>query len=123
MLVKLFEGNAVNPDNVKYITVREEQTMTARGQKLVSLVVLRLEDNVDLVVSACDTWEEATKIAEQCADRINKGLGVEDSSSDDSSSSDSGFDFGSSDDDSSSDDSSSDDSSSDDSGSTDSDEL
>ena len=62
--------------------------MGPRGHQLVSLVVLRLEDNVDLVVSACDTWEEATKIAEKCADRINKGLGVEDSSSDYDSSSD-----------------------------------
>jgi len=75
MLVELPHGMCVNPDIVKLVHVRMDRQQ--RTSAMLYSVVVKTDDDGFLVVATLDDRDEAEKLAAECADLINKGLGEE----------------------------------------------
>lgn len=113
MLVILPHGVAVDPEIVKYLTIRTDRQPGAPPNQLVFTVFMKTDVDEHLQsLGTFDNREEAEALSLECARRINKALGAGDEEEEESSDTDDdfNFDFDLDDDDDSDDDGSDDDS-------------
>ena len=97
MLVKLFNGVCIDPNTVKYLSVRGEMVRESGKMQQVFHVALKTDSDEMLKVGTYEDREEAEKLSEECADKINKALG-EGGDDDDGFGDDDDFGFGDDDD-------------------------
>lgn len=83
MLVVLPHGIAVDPEIVKYVTIRPERPQGPKGPIIFSVVMKTDADEHLQVLGAYDKREEAQALSGECAKRINKALGADDDGGDD----------------------------------------
>lgn len=90
MLVVLPHGFCVDPEIVKYLTIRVDRPQQPNAKLMFSVVMKTDADDNQQLLGAFDDRAEAEALTNECARRINKGLGVEtdDSSGGSSDSSD-----------------------------------
>lgn len=73
MLVSLPHGIAVDPDIVKFITIRMERPQGPQGPTIFTVVMKTDADENFHVIGAYDNRKEAEKLSKECARRINAG--------------------------------------------------
>lgn len=86
MLVVLPHGYCVDPEIVKYLTIRVDRPQQPNAKLMFSVVMKTDADDNQQLLGAFDDRKEAEALSMECARRINKGLGVdtdEESESDD----------------------------------------
>lgn len=82
MIVLLPEGRAVcNPDNIKLVKVVHSEVQGKRTY----VVIVKLDDDSELMVKTLNSADEAYALANQCADLINASDGGDGDSDDDNS--------------------------------------
>ena len=79
MIVLLPEGRAVcNPDSIKLVKVLPNEI---QGKKSF-VVIVKLDDDTELMIKTLTTEKAAHKLADECADLINAAEGGDDSDDD-----------------------------------------
>ena len=85
MIVLLPEGRAVcNPDSIKMVKVVHSEVQGKRT----FVVIVKLDDDSELMIKTLSSVEEAYALADQCSDLINSAEGDDDFSDDDEDDSD-----------------------------------
>ena len=85
MIVLLPEGRAVcNPDSIKMVKVVHSEVQGKRT----FVVIVKLDDDSELMIKTLSSVEEAYALADQCSDLINSAEGGDDFSDDDEDDSD-----------------------------------
>jgi hypothetical protein len=91
MLVVLPHGFCVDPEIVKYLTIRVDRPQQPNAKLMFSVVMKTDADENQQMLGTFVDRAEAEALTTECARRLNKGLGVDtddSSGSDDSSDSD-----------------------------------
>ena len=85
MIVLLPEGRAVcNPDSIKMVKVVHSEVQGKRT----FVVIVKLDDDAELMIKTLSSVEEAYALADQCSDLINSAEGGDDFSEEDEEDSD-----------------------------------
>lgn len=70
MVVLLPEGRAIaNPDSIKLVKIIASEIKKKKS----FVVVVKIDDDSEVVIKSCDNFEEAEALAMLCTDRINGG--------------------------------------------------
>lgn len=78
MLCVLPHGVCVDPEIVKYISIRADRPAAQPNAKMVFSVIMKTDADDHLqVIASFDDRAEAEGLSLECAKRINKALGVE----------------------------------------------
>ena len=96
MLCVLPHGVCVDPEIVKYISIRADRPAGQPTAKMVFSVIMKTDADDHLqVIASFDDRTEAESLTLECAKRINKALGVEPDEADDAADAteDDAFDF------------------------------
>lgn len=68
MVVLLPEGRAIaNPDSIKLVKIIASEIKKKKS----FVVVVKIDDDSEVVIKSCDNFEEAEALAMLCTDRIN----------------------------------------------------
>lgn len=68
MVVLLPEGRAIaNADSIKMVKIIASQIKDKKS----FVVVVKIDDDSEVVIKTCSTFDEAVELADLCSDRIN----------------------------------------------------
>ena len=80
MVVLLPEGRAIaNPESIKLVKIIASEI----NKKKSFVVVVKIDDDSEVVIKSCDSFEEAQELSDLCTGRINGGEGVGSDDADD----------------------------------------